>query len=98
MRHDLSKEWKMKDGTWIAIKSMQTSHIINTLNMLSKRGYIGVSSYNKTRNFYLTCSEPSGEMAQDCFYAELNYVLEEQHKRVHPSIDYLNKELEARGA
>lgn len=48
----------MKNGEWIDISDMSTSHIRACLDLLKRKGFIGYSDLS----IYLG-SEPSGEMA-----------------------------------
>ena len=50
--YDYTEYWKMRDGEVIRISDMATSHLLNTLRMLSRNGrdneYIR-AEYNKRR-------------------------------------------------
>lgn len=62
----------MKDGTKIKIRDMSTNHLRNTLAMLQRKGWVSTD----TLNFYMTCSEPNGEMAQVAFEQEQRAIFE----------------------
>ena len=82
--------WQTKNGKEIPIKEMTTRHIKNCLKLLHKNGFVSA----KTQKFYLSCSEPSGEMAQDAFQRELDYWIS------HEGNEYIDKfveELKNRG-
>ena len=65
----LKRVWKMKDGTKIKIKDMEDSHVLNAYKMLRRNGWIGISELVT----YLGPG-PSGEVAQEAFERECDYV------------------------
>jgi hypothetical protein len=81
--------WKMKNGEWIKISDMTTSHIEACLSMLKRKGYIGHS----TLTFYLSCQEPNGDGAQVAFDQEFDAVC---NAKTHPAYDALEAELKFR--
>lgn len=81
----MSGQWTTRTGETINICDMTTSHLANTIAMLRRKGFIGLSELV----IYLG-SEPNGEMAQDLYFAELNHI------KTHPAIDELEAELKRR--
>lgn len=79
--------WKTKDGTVLNIRDMETSHIINCINMLRRTIASRPDEY--------AWGEPEGEMAQDCFNSEVrrNDHIENQMRQ---QINIFKKELESR--
>ncbi len=68
----LPRKWKQRDGTKIKIKDMSTGHVRNALNMMQRNGWVS----SDTLNFYLTCGEPNGDMAQMAFEQEQRAIFE----------------------
>lgn len=66
-------KWKTANGEKLEIKNMTDNHLLNTIKFIARNteNYI-----NNTKNFYLNCSEPNGEMARDCFDTEFYSVME----------------------
>ena len=62
----------MKDGKKINIKDMSTNHIRNAIAMLQRNGWVSLD----TLNFYMTCAEPNGDMAQMAFEQEQRAIFE----------------------
>jgi len=85
------KQWRMKNGEWVDIANMSTSHIEACLTLLRRKGYIGAS----TVAFYLTCPEPGGDMASLEFDRECDEVY---NAKIHPAFDELEAELKRRRA
>lgn len=65
--------WKTKDGDVLNIKEMSDNHLINTIKFIKRNtdNYV-----EKMQTFYLTCTEPNGQMAQDCFDREFEEVMD----------------------
>ncbi len=59
--------WKTKDGRLIKIKDMTDRHLINIIKFLEKRTQFLNS---RALQYYSTCMQPSGEMAQMAFEQE----------------------------
>lgn len=83
------KQWRMKNGEWIDISDMSTPHIRACLDLLKRRGYVGAS----TVVFYVSCPEPSGDMASLEFDRECEEVF---NAKIHPCYDELEAELKRR--
>lgn len=60
-------KWKMKDGKKILISKMSDSHLLNSMALCERWSVVRKKYLD---NFYLTCVEPNGEMAQICFERE----------------------------
>jgi len=82
-------KWKTKCGDELEVSEMETSHVVNSLNMLNRNHFISP----KTLNFYLTCKPPTAEIALDCFEQELAEILE---CPVSEFVDIFEDELERR--
>lgn len=83
--------WTTKDGRKLRISEMEDGHLVNTLQMLKRKGYVGW----RTLASYLGGPRPSGEMAQDAFNAEAD---EAFGRPYHPAFDDLEDEVRRRGS
>jgi len=82
--------WTTQDGREFEVSDMRTSHIINTLRMLKRKGYKSPS----TVKFYITCPAPNGDAANDAFEQEFDDVI---NSPTSPFIDEFETELKKRG-
>jgi len=89
-RNGGNMNWQTKDGRSIPVSEMETEHIQSALAMLKQRGFVSP----KTPSFYVACSLPQGEMAQDAFDRELDAVFDAPCSKF---IDLFQEELEKRG-
>ncbi len=82
--------WTTKDGREVAVPDMETSHIRNCIRMLKRKGFVAPSTVEAV----MSCSEPSGEAAQDLFFQELRAIC--RAPRTH-FLDLFDIELAQRG-
>lgn len=82
--------WTTRDGNIIKISDMSDSHLMNTIKLIERK-------YTKTVGVYLTGPRPSGEMAQDAFDEEFDYLNEEGPNGYNEAYDFLVEEAARRG-
>ena len=78
-----TKKWTAKDKSRIRICDMEDNHLINTISMLQRKAEEERAHYSL---FYLTCNEPTGDMAQLAFEQEQNAVFESSFLDYTPPI------------
>jgi hypothetical protein len=86
--------WKTKQGQWVKIKEMETSHLSNTIAMLKRKA-------NSFKCYHSSCYLLlQGEMAQDCWEQEMDFLdtasPHEMAERLFPVYSQLFNELERR--
>lgn len=82
--------WTCQDGSTVSVDQMTDRHLLNSYHMLKRNGFVSEKSFR----FYLTDPGPNGEMAQDAFREEVDYVL---GCRVSPWLDVFEGEIKNRG-
>ena len=82
--------WKTRDGRVLLISEMGDGHLLNTVRMLRRKGFIGRS----TLECYLSTDGPSGDAAQMAFDAECREVFS---RPVSAELDDLEAEARSRG-
>ena len=82
-------KWRKRDGTEMLVADMDDNHLANSIRMMRRNGYIAA----ETHRFYMTCTGPSGDMAQMAFERECDEVL---RKSPHPALDGLEAEAKKR--
>ena len=89
-REKMKDKWRTKDGRELVVEGMSTEHIISSLALLKRKGFVSPS----TVEFYLTCPSPVGDMAQVAFDQECSRVFSSP---VSLFIDVFKAELKKRG-
>lgn len=79
------RSWKMKDGNLILISKMEDSHLINTIRFIERNAK---AYHEKMTDFYLTCIQPSGDMAVDMFEREVSFWTEGDYTDILPPVYY----------
>ena len=64
-------KWKTRDGREVDVADMADDHLVNTLRMLRRNGFVSTS----TLNFYLFGPSPEGDGAQLAFDRELSELM-----------------------
>lgn len=82
--------WTTKYGERIAIEEMSDRHLLNSIAMLERKGYIS----SRVLRFYLSGPEPSGDGAMMAYEEEQRDVF---LRKVHPALDALDGEAKRRG-
>ena len=82
-------KWRTRAGEIIDVKDMQTSHIENSIAMLKR------TLANRPDPYIY--GEPTGEMAQDAFHAEIRHN-DQVEEALRKDIAGLEAELKARSA
>ncbi len=82
--------WITKEGQKIKISEMGDGHLVNSLQMLKRQGFVGW----RTLSAYLYGPRPNGEMAQDAFDREADEAFSRPY---HPAFDDLEDEVKRRG-
>ncbi len=89
-----TKKWTTKDKSKIRICDMEDSHLLNTIKFLER---FAETERKLNMDFYITCPQPNGEMAQMAFDNELSLAIESIWEDFTPPIyDNLIKEKERR--
>lgn len=85
-------KWKTKEGKIIQVKNMTNSHLTNAIKYLEKR----LNKFSRdTDKYYYGGIQPQGDMAIDCFEAELRE-REDYTETMLLTINKLKKEQEKR--
>jgi hypothetical protein len=88
--YDEPKVWKTKEGKILQICEMETSHILNCLNMLDRNGYMSAKGFISIMNVDYDSMPDGAQMAFDDVIDEVceklpvtvyNYLLEELEER-----------------
>lgn len=81
--------WTTREGVKMALRDMETSHIVNCMKHL-KRRKLAVELE------YLSIPEPNGEHAQDAFNSEIDSFASADVREVFPIYIKFEEELERR--
>lgn len=81
--------WVTKEGQKLRISEMEDGHLVNSLQMLKRRGFVGW----RILSAYLG-GGPNGDMARDLFDHETDEVFSRPY---HPAFDDLEDEVRRRG-
>jgi len=83
------KIWTMKDGKHIPIRLMGNKHLLNSIDMMERNGYISSSTHES----YFSVIPPNGEMAQMAFEQEMDSAFQ---KLPSKTLQWLEEEREIR--
>ncbi len=81
--------WVTKEGQKLRISEMEDGHLVNSLQVLKRRGFVGW----RILSAYLG-KGPRGDMAQEAFAQEADEVFSRPY---HPAFDDLEDEVKRRG-
>jgi hypothetical protein len=81
--------WVTKEGQKLKISEMEDGHLVNSLQMLKRQGFVGW----RILSAYLG-KGPRGDMAQKAFAQEADEVFSRPY---HPAFDDLEDEVRRRG-
>ncbi len=82
--------WVTREGQKLRISEMGDGHLVNTLHMLKRKGYVGWRALSD----YLRGPRPNGEIAQGAFDREADEAFSRPY---HPALDDLEDEARRRG-
>lgn len=89
--------WITKDKQRIPVDKLETTHLINIINLLKRWANNMINHY---QSLYWSLPEPNGDMAQDCWQREVSFwdeiTSEDYLNLYYPLWKVLNKELRKR--